>query len=37
MLGIATIMIIAFVWVIGSVIDSKLDKILEEIKKIKSD
>ena len=35
-IGIATIMIIAFIWGTGSILDSKLDKIKEEIEKLKS-
>jgi hypothetical protein len=34
-LAIATIIIISFVWGIGYVLYSKLDKIQEEIKKLK--
>jgi len=36
-LALATIIIIAFVWVVGYVLESKLDKIQEEIKKLKSE
>lgn len=36
-IGIATIMIIAFIWGTGYILDSKLDKIQEEIKKLKSE
>jgi hypothetical protein len=34
---ISTIMIIVFIWGTGSILDSKLDKIKEEIKKLKSE
>lgn len=34
-IGIATIMIITFVWAVGYILGSKLDKIQEEIEKLK--
>jgi hypothetical protein len=36
-LALATIIIIAFVWVVGYVLELKIDKIKEEIKKLKSE